>query len=94
MLNQLEEIDLSGQRSIPLLLLATCPTLLSCKTCLIWFINRTVKMSSVTPMMIVCGTYVITVCLSFSSRLVVNGSRTGTPLNEIEKEKVGDDEVE
>lgn len=45
-------------------------------------------------MMIVCGTYVIAVCVLFSDRLVADGSRTGTPPNETEKEKVDADEVE
>jgi hypothetical protein len=48
-------------------------------------------------MMIVCGTYVIVVCTLFSFRLTsmpTNDSCTGTPPNEIEKEKVDDDEVE
>jgi hypothetical protein len=45
-------------------------------------------------MMIVCGIYVIAVCVSSSNRLDANGSRTGTPPNETEKEKVDDDEVE
>jgi hypothetical protein len=48
-------------------------------------------------MMIVCGTYVVTVCVSFSYRLVAIpaiGCCTGTLPNEIEKEKVDDDEVE
>lgn len=45
-------------------------------------------------MIIVCGTYVIAVCVSFSNRLVANCSCTVSPLSEIEKEKVDDDEAE
>lgn len=44
--------------------------------------------------MIVCGTYVIAVCVSFSNRLVAKDSRTGTSPNEAEKGTVDEDEVE